>query len=69
LNADKNTSEPPANAGGFLNGKRETVVLGQYGNGGISLAEVRERLTDARRMVELAASEMRNGGTRMEIIG
>ncbi|MDR3055432.1 MAG: hypothetical protein LBU53_08530 [Zoogloeaceae bacterium] len=45
------------------------MVLGQYGNGGISLAEVRERLTDARRMVELAASEMRNGGTRMEIIG
>tara|TARA_B100000378_G_scaffold70695_1_gene53846 strand:- start:2269 stop:3525 length:1257 start_codon:yes stop_codon:yes gene_type:complete len=34
-----------------LNGRRETLTLGQYGPGGISLALARERLIDARKAV------------------
>lgn len=34
-----------------LNGRRETLTIGRYGCGGISLAEARERLADARRAV------------------
>ena len=34
-----------------LNGRRETVTLGYYGRGGISLARAREKLIDAKRMV------------------
>jgi len=34
-----------------LNGRRETLTLGQYGTGGISLALARERLIDARKAV------------------
>jgi len=35
-----------------LNGRRETLTLGRYGPGGISLALARERLLDARKAVE-----------------
>lgn len=34
-----------------LNGRRETLTIGRYGRGGISLATARERLADARRAV------------------
>src|SRR5690606_601671 len=34
-----------------LNGRRETLTLGRYGPGGISLALARERLLDARKAV------------------
>jgi len=39
-----------------LNGRRETLVIGQYGPDGISLAEARERLMEARRMVSMGKS-------------
>jgi len=34
-----------------VNGRHETLTIGRYGRGGISLAEARERLADARRAV------------------
>ncbi|TGS89723.1 DUF4102 domain-containing protein, partial [bacterium M00.F.Ca.ET.177.01.1.1] len=34
-----------------MNGRRETVTLGRYGEGGISLAEARDRCIAARKMV------------------
>ena len=39
-----------------LNGRRETLVLGQYGAGGISLAEARELLMEARKKVAAGSS-------------
>ncbi|HBM0961531.1 TPA: DUF4102 domain-containing protein [Enterobacter roggenkampii] len=34
-----------------INGRQETISFGRYGVGGISLAEARERLNEAKRMV------------------
>ena len=34
-----------------LNGRRETLYLGKYGPGGISLARAREKCIDARRSI------------------
>jgi integrase len=34
-----------------LNGRRETLTIGRYGLGGLSLARARERLVDAKRMI------------------
>ena len=34
-----------------LNGRQETVTFGRYGVGGITLAEARERLGEAKRMI------------------
>jgi hypothetical protein len=34
-----------------INGRRETLTIGRYGFGGISLAEARERLRNARRLL------------------
>lgn len=39
-----------------LNGRRETLVLGSYGADGISLAEARERLMEARKKVSMGVS-------------
>lgn len=39
-----------------LNGRRETVVLGKYGPGGLSLAHAREKCIDARRAVSDGSS-------------
>ena len=36
-----------------LNGRRETLTLGRYGDAGISLARAREKCLDARRAVAL----------------
>jgi len=42
-----------------LNGRRETLTLGRYGPGGVSLALARERLLDARKVVEEGRSPAR----------
>ncbi|MGS2724584.1 integrase arm-type DNA-binding domain-containing protein [Porticoccus sp. GXU_MW_L64] len=34
-----------------LNGRQETLTIGRYGVGGISLAEARERLNEAKKMI------------------
>lgn len=34
-----------------INGRQETIIFGRYGVGGITLAEARERLNEAKRMV------------------
>lgn len=34
-----------------INGRQETITFGRYGVGGITLAEARERLNEAKRMV------------------
>ncbi|EBC7739813.1 DUF4102 domain-containing protein, partial [Salmonella enterica] len=34
-----------------INGRQETVTFGRYGVGGITLAEARERLNEAKKMV------------------
>ncbi|UCI34652.1 tyrosine-type recombinase/integrase [Mesorhizobium sp. B4-1-4] len=39
-----------------MNGRRETVTLGRYGDGGISLAEARDRCLAARKMVAAGKS-------------
>ncbi|AZO32028.1 MULTISPECIES: site-specific integrase [unclassified Mesorhizobium] len=39
-----------------MNGRRETVTLGRYGEGGISLAEARDRCIAARKMVATGQS-------------
>lgn len=42
-----------------VNGRRETVTLGRYGEGGISLAEARDRCLAARKMVAAGKSPAR----------
>ncbi|MFT5308955.1 MAG: hypothetical protein ACI96V_002119 [Thalassolituus oleivorans] len=32
-----------------INGRQETITFGRYGNGGISLAEAREQLGEAKK--------------------
>lgn len=39
-----------------INGRQETITFGRYGVGGISLAEARELLGDAKRMVAAGKS-------------
>lgn len=39
-----------------FNGRRETVTLGRYGRGGLSLAQARERLFDIKRTISEGAS-------------
>lgn len=39
-----------------INGRQETVTLGRYGLGGITLAEVRERLGEAKKMIAAGKS-------------
>lgn len=39
-----------------FNGRRETVTLGRYGRGGLSLAQARERLFDIKRTIAAGAS-------------
>ena len=42
-----------------LNGRQETVTFGCYGSGGITLAEARERLHEAKRMIAAGESPAR----------
>lgn len=39
-----------------INGRRETLVIGQYGRDGISLAEAREELINAKKLVKSGQS-------------
>lgn len=39
-----------------INGRRETLTIGRYGSDGISLAEAREKLMEARKLVNLGIS-------------
>jgi hypothetical protein len=39
-----------------FNGRRETLTLGKYGSDGISLAEARGRVVEARRLIESGVS-------------
>lgn len=39
-----------------FNGRRETVIFGRYGRGGLSLAQAREKLIDAKRDIEAGVS-------------
>lgn len=45
-----------------INGRQETLVLGRYGPGGITLAEARSRLDIARRRLQEGASPAREKG-------
>jgi hypothetical protein len=42
-----------------LNGRQETLTLGLYGDGGITLNEARERLNDAKRLILKGVSPAR----------
>lgn len=42
-----------------VNGRQETLTIGRYGNGGITLAEARERLNEAKKMVAAGKSPAR----------
>ncbi|SDV03705.1 protein of unknown function [Pseudomonas mucidolens] len=39
-----------------INGRQETITFGRYGVGGITLAEARERLGEAKKMVSAGKS-------------
>lgn len=39
-----------------LNGRQETITFGRYGPGGITLAEARERLAEAKKMIAAGKS-------------
>lgn len=42
-----------------INGRQETVTFGRYGIGGITLAETRERLGEAKRMVTVVSPQLK----------
>lgn len=42
-----------------INGRRETLVIGQYGRDGISLAEAREELIAAKKLLKQASRRLR----------
>lgn len=42
-----------------LNGRQETITFGRYGPGGITLAEARERLAEAKKMIAAGKSPAR----------
>ena len=44
-----------------LSGRRETLTIGRYGPGGLSLARARERLVDAKRMISEGISPAHEG--------
>jgi len=39
-----------------INGRRETLTIGKYGSGGITLAEARDRLGAAKKMLDAGES-------------
>jgi hypothetical protein len=41
-----------------INGRQETITFGRYGTGGITLAEARERLGEAKKMVAAGKSHL-----------
>ncbi len=45
-----------------LNGRQETITFGRYGPGGITLAEARERLAEAKKMIAAGKSPAREKG-------
>ena len=45
-----------------INGRQETLVLGKYGSRGISLMHAREKLNEARKMLEAGTSPARQKG-------
>lgn len=47
-----------------VNGRQETVTLGRYGVGGVTLGEAREALAEARRPVREGVSPARDGGLK-----
>ena len=42
-----------------INGRQETLTIGRYGTGGITLAEARERLNEAKKMISAGKSPAR----------
>ncbi|MEW5756427.1 MAG: tyrosine-type recombinase/integrase [Pseudomonadota bacterium] len=42
-----------------INGRQETLTIGRYGTGGITLSEARERLNDAKKMIAAGKSPAR----------
>lgn len=42
-----------------VNGRQETLTIGRYGTGGITLSEARERLNEAKKMVAAGKSPAR----------
>src|SRR5574340_1430022 len=47
-----------------INGRQETITFGRYGVGGITLAEARELLGDAKKMVAAGKSPTRRARSR-----
>ena len=47
-----------------INGRRETLTIGKYGPDGISLAEAREKLVEAKKLVSqgISASSIKRDG-------
>ncbi len=56
-----------------INGRQETLTIGRYGVGGITLAEARDKLSDAKKMIasgkspaqEKARDKSKNQGQRI----
>ena len=51
-----------------MNGRQETLTLGLYGDGGITLNEARERLNDAKRLILKGVSPAREKARSKERI-
>lgn len=52
-----------------LNGRNETLTIGKYGVGGITLAEARERLHDAKRLIAAGKSPAHEKARTKEKVG
>ena len=46
-----------------INGRQETITFGRYGVGGITLAEARERLHEAKKMVAALDKQLKQKNT------
>ena len=47
-----------------INGRQETITFGRYGSGGITLAEAREKLGNAKKMIAEGKSPAREKSSR-----
>lgn len=52
-----------------LHGRQETLVLGRYGSGGLTLLEAREKLSEARKKLSMSESPARLKSRREQMIG
>ncbi len=50
-----------------ISGRQETLTIGRYGSGGITLAEARELLSEAKKMIAAGKSPARGSARRNRV--